>query len=83
MSKLFALFAIVVILCGVLVLAGPFLEPDAASRSLSPQAVSPAMAFLGQVREMAESVQAPLSIVFGVISLYWNRKNYMKQQRAG
>jgi hypothetical protein len=79
MSKIFALLAIVLILSGALVLAGPFLEPELASRSLAPQAAQP-LSLFAQVREMAEAVQAPLSIAFGVISLYWNRKNYLKQK---
>lgn len=82
MSKLFALFAIILILSGILVLAGPYLESEVATRSLAPEAASPLASLLLQVRQVAESVQAPLSIVFGVVSLYWNRKNYLRQQRA-
>jgi uncharacterized membrane protein len=78
MSKIFVLLAIVLILSGALVLAAPFLEPEVASRSLAPEP-NTARSLFEYVRNAAEAVQAPLSILFGVVSLYWNRRTYLKQ----
>lgn len=78
MSKLLTLFAIVLILSGIIVLAVPR-EEAAGTRSLSPEAIA-VPGVLVWARDVAEEVQAPLSILFGVISLYWNRKNYLKQK---
>ncbi len=83
MSKIFALLGIALIVSGALVLGLPFLEETpSASRSLAPEAIG-SSSLVVRAREIAEMVQAPLSILFGLISLYWNRKNYLKQQSAG
>ncbi len=83
MSKIFALLGIALILSGALVLGLPYLEETpSASRSLAPEAVGTSSLII-RAREIAEIVQAPLSILFGLISLYWNRKNYLKQRSAG
>lgn len=79
MSKLFALFAIALIVSGALVLAVPRepAQPEA-SRSLAPQAVSPAIpAFVLKARDFAEQVNAPLSILFGLVSLFYSRRTYL------
>jgi hypothetical protein len=81
MSKIFALLAIILILTGIVVLAGPYVESEMATRSLAPE-TAPLTSIFTQLRQAAEAVQAPLSILFGVVSLYWNRKNYLRQQRA-
>ncbi len=81
MSKLVALLAVLLILIGTVLLAVPREEP-AGSRSLAPESIA-VPAVLVQVRELAEQVQAPLSIVFGLVSLYWNRKSYLKQRSGG
>jgi hypothetical protein len=76
MSKIFALLGIALIVSGALVLGLPYLEETpSASRSLAPE--SAASSLIVRAREIAEIVQAPLSILFGLISLYWNRKNCM------
>lgn len=81
MSKVLALLAIVLILTGVVMLAVPRQEV-AETRSLAPEEITvPGVAVWA--RDIAEQVQAPLSIAFGIISLYWNRKNYLKQQGRG
>lgn len=78
MSKILALLAVVLILGGVVLLAVPRQEA-ASARSLAPEEMT-VPAVLVWARDVAEQVQAPLSIAFGLISLYWNRKNYLKQQ---
>lgn len=82
MSKIIALLAIILIISGAIVLAVPRQEPAAersAERSLAPEELSVPGVFVW-ARDIADQVQAPLSIAFGLISLYWNRKSYMKQQ---
>jgi Zn-dependent protease with chaperone function len=79
MSKIFILLALLLIVSGAIVLAIPAAETAATTRSLTPEEMTvPALAVWA--RDIADQVQAPLSIVFGLVSLYWNRKNYLKQQ---
>ncbi len=82
MYKLFALFAIIIIVTGVVVLAVPKSDPVATTRSLTPEEMT-VPSVLVWVRDIAEDVQAPLSILFGIVSLYWNRKNYVRQRERG
>jgi len=74
MSKIFALLAVLLILTGIIVLAVPR-EDEESTRSLS---VNPAVApsLVMQVRNVAEQVNAPLSIVFGLVSLFYSRRSY-------
>lgn len=74
MSKIFALLAILLIATGILLLAVPKDSPDAA-RGLAPEA-SAIPAVVSQAREIAEQVNAPLSIVFGLVSLFYSRRSY-------
>jgi hypothetical protein len=76
MSKIFALLAVLLIATGALVLAVPREEGAPGARSLSPQAVSETPAYLLKARELAEQVNAPLSILFGLVSLYYSRRSY-------
>jgi hypothetical protein len=76
MSKIFALLAVALIATGALVLAVPKEEGVPGARSLSPQAVSDTPAYLLRARELAEQVNAPLSILFGLVSLYYSRRSY-------
>jgi hypothetical protein len=76
MSKIFALLAVALIATGLLVLAVPRDEGSTGARSLSPQAVSDTPAYLLKAREFAEQVNAPLSILFGLVSLYYSRRTY-------
>ena len=76
MTKVFALLAVALIATGVLVLAVPREEGSTGARSLSPQAVSEVPIYLLRARELAEQVNAPLSIVFGLVSLYYSRRTY-------
>ncbi|MGE0022284.1 MAG: hypothetical protein AB7S70_01480 [Hyphomicrobium sp.] len=77
MSKLFALLAVALIATGLLVLAVPRDEAvPGGARSLSPQAVSDVPVYLLKARELAEQVNAPLSIFFGLVSLFYSRRSY-------
>lgn len=77
MTKFFVLLAVALIATGALILAVPRENPGApGARSLSPQAAVEMPAYLLKAREVAEQVNAPLSIVFGLISLYYSRRSY-------
>ncbi|HEX2840395.1 hypothetical protein [Hyphomicrobium sp.] len=76
MSKIFALLAVALIATGLLVLAVPREEGSEGARSLSPQSVSETPAYLLKARDLAEQVNAPLSILFGLVSLYYSRRSY-------
>lgn len=76
MSKLFALLAVALIVTGVLVLAVPRPEGSPGARSLAPQVSVELPPYVAKAREIAEQVNAPLSIVFGLISIYYSRRTY-------
>ncbi len=83
MTKIFALLALLLIASGVLVLAvpQPAAPPPSAERSMVPQATGqPSLA--DQAREIAEKINAPLSIVFGLVSLYYSRRTYVLNREA-
>ncbi len=82
MTKLFAFLALLLIASGVLVLALPKPQaPPSAERSIAPQTVE-APTLAEQAREIAERVNAPLSIVFGLVSLYYSRRTYVLNREA-
>ena len=74
MSKIFALLAILLIATGIVLLAVPKTSTDSA-RGLGPEALA-VPAVVNQAREIAEQVNAPLSIVFGLVSLFYSRRSY-------
>lgn len=77
MTKIFALLAVALIATGALVLAIPREDPAGpGARSLSPQAAVEVPPYLLKAREVAEQINAPLSIVFGFVSLYYSRRSY-------
>ena len=76
MSKIFSLLAVLLILTGIILIAAP--HPRTPPLESLP--AGGMQAIVQQTREIAEQVQAPLSSLFGLISLYWNRKNFLKQQ---
>ncbi len=78
MTKLFALLAVLLILSGALVLAVPKLDRSARP-GFAPEAM-PIPTLLDQARDVAEQVNAPLSIVFGLVSLYYSRRSYLANQ---
>lgn len=82
MTKLFTLLAILLILTGIIVLAVPRQEPRGQSPGLAPQAL-PAPTLVSKVRDIAEQLNAPLSILFGVASLFYSRRSYLaNRERA-
>ena len=82
MSKIFALLAILLIATGIVLLAVPKVPPGDGAHSLGPEAVA-APAIINQARELAEQVNAPLSIVFGLVSLFYSRRSYqVNKERA-
>lgn len=76
MYKLFVVFAVLLIATGALLLAVPKEEPRATTRSAGPQVVS----LVTQVRNIAEVANAPLSILFGIASLYYSRRRYLVER---
>lgn len=80
MSKIFALLAVILIASGALILAVPkptVVAEKSAGRSLAPQAApNEPPTLVGRARELAENINAPLSILFGFISLYYSRRSY-------
>ena len=78
MSKIFALLALLLILSGALILAVPRNEPGEAStsmRSLGPTSIV-LPDYLIRARDLAQQVNAPLSIICGLVSLYYSRRSY-------
>lgn len=79
MSKIIAAFAVLAILTGAIVLAIPRESPPpAATRSAGAPAQ---ISTIARVRDIAEQVNAPLSIVFGLISLFYTRRTYLAQAK--
>lgn len=84
MAKIFAVLGVLLILSGALLLAIPRHEPASASRSGAPSIgvqAKEAPAMIAQIRGLAEQANAPLSILFGLMSLYYTRRTYMNSQR--
>jgi hypothetical protein len=81
MSKLLAVLAILLIITGVVLLAVPKLDSDG-TRGLAPEAIA-APTLINQVRGIAETVNAPLSILCGLVSLFYSRRTYLvNKERA-
>ncbi|MBA4130364.1 MAG: hypothetical protein C0519_02955 [Hyphomicrobium sp.] len=82
MTKIFALLALLLIASGVIVLAVPKpAQPVVTERSLGPLGTG-AQSIADQARDIAEKVNAPLSILFGFVSLYYSRRNYIQNRDA-
>ena len=86
MSKIFALLALLLIATGVVLMVVPKVAPNAApieaTRGLAPEAVA-VPAVVDQARALAEQVNAPLSILFGLVSLFYSRRSYhVNKERA-
>ena len=76
MTKFFILLAILMILTGTLMLAVPREATGVITRSAPAQ-----VTFIGKARDLAEQVNAPLSILFGLISLFYSRRTYLAQSQ--
>lgn len=81
MTKIFAALAVLLILSGVLVLALPKAETGGSGpRGLAPTAQQAPTA-VATIRSLAEQANAPLSILFGLVSLFYSRRTYLNSQR--
>jgi hypothetical protein len=80
MYRLFAVVGIALILLGGILFAMP---RDQKSESLRRSVPAP-VGIVAQLRHVAEQANAPLSILFGFLSLYYSRKRYVAERnRAG
>lgn len=94
MRLMFALLGILLIASGAIVLGTPYLasmqsEPEIAEGLEAPGTRSfqkrrpdrfDSQSLFDQVRTIAEKANAPLSIVFGFMSLYYTRRTYHAQR---
>lgn len=76
MSKIFALLAVLLIATGAILIAVPR-EAPAPTRGPS---VQQALTLYARARDIAEQVNAPLSILFGIVSLWYSRKRYVVER---
>lgn len=82
MAKIFALLGIVLILSGAILLAVPRQQapaPRSATPSIGVQ-VQQVPAVITTIRSLAEQANAPLSILFGLMSLYYTRRTYLNSR---
>lgn len=75
MTKIFALLAVLLILTGAVLMAVPKASAPAGP-GLAPEAAQ-VTTVVAQMREIAEQVNAPLSILFGLVSLFYSRRSYV------
>lgn len=95
MAKIFAILGVLLIVTGVVLLAAPKptvspMPPAPASRSASPErSAGPNSVGIGarevpslltKARDIAEQVNAPLSILFGLMSLFYTRRTYLARR---
>jgi hypothetical protein len=74
---IFAVFGLALVITGAVLLLVPREDVSRAqTRSVAPQVVSLAV----QARDLAEKVNAPLSILFGIVSLYYSRRRYIVER---
>ncbi len=78
MSKIFAVLAVLLILTGAILMAVPR-ETPAPTRGPS---VQQALTLYAKARDVAEQVNAPLSILFGLVSLWYSRKRYVEERNS-
>jgi uncharacterized membrane protein len=87
MSKMFLFLAVLLIFTGALLMAVPresaMVPANVPSASRAPgvpvAAQRGAVTFLSQARDVAEQVNAPLSILFGLVSLFYSRRTFLAQ----
>ncbi len=82
MSKLLTLLAVLLIVSGIVLLAVPRETAPAGPQGVAPGARAPAaVSTLTVVRNIAEQANAPLSILMGLVSLYYTRRTYINSKR--
>lgn len=77
MSKIFAILAVLLIATGAILIAVPREAPAPATRGVSAQQV---FSLYARARDIAEQVNAPLSILFGIVSLWYSRRRYIVER---
>lgn len=77
MRVLFAVFGLALIITGAVLLFVPREAPPATTRGINAQQV---VSMAGRVRDIADQVNGPLSIVFGLVSLWYSRKRYIVER---
>ena len=77
MRIIFAVFGLALIITGAVLLLVPREQPTAQTRGVNPQQV---VSLAMRARDVADQVNGPLSIVFGLISLYYSRKRYIVER---
>lgn len=82
MTKIFAVLGLALILSGIILLAVPRNEPASQARGVGVQAKD-AAPVVATLRHVAEQANAPLSILFGLMSLYYTRRTYMNSRKDG
>lgn len=82
MAKVFAVLGIALILSGIVLLAVPREQPGSQARGVGVQAKD-AVPVVATLRNLAEQANAPLSILFGLMSLYYTRRTYMNSRKDG
>ena len=73
MRLVFAIFGLLLIITGAVLVLVPRDQPQTTRGVNAQQVVSMAT----RVRDVADQVNGPLSIVFGLVSLYYSRKRYI------
>lgn len=77
MRLIFAVFGLALIIVGGILLLVPREEQRAQTRGVNAQQV---VSLAARARDVADQVNGPLSIVFGLISLYYSRKRYIVER---
>ena len=77
MYRLFAVIGIALILLGVALFAMPSISPTVETMRRSP---APPTSIISQLLTLADRYNAPLSILFGAMSLYYSRKRYLVER---
>lgn len=77
MRILFAVFGLALIITGAVLLLVPREEQRAQTRGINTQQV---VSLAVRARDIADQVNGPLSIVFGLISLWYSRKRYIVER---
>lgn len=77
MRLIFAVFGLLLLITGAVLVLVPREESRAQTRSVNAQQV---VSLAVRARDLADQVNGPLSILFGVISLYYSRKRYIVER---
>jgi len=88
MAKIFAILGVLLIVTGIVLLAAPRPQissmPPESTRSAGPNSVGVGArevpGLISKARDIAEQVNAPLSILFGLMSLFYTRRTYLAQR---